>query len=141
MLCSQILDYLQNLTSKLRVKCRSRFIKEQNVRIHTKCPCNGYPLLLSTRELRRICIFLIFKTHLFKQVSCMSVNFFFISFLNPYRCICNILHYRMMWEQIEILEHQTEGSIKIDLSAVFSFQICNASEQCRLTRSRWPNNG
>ena len=140
MLCSQILDYLQNLTSKLRVKCRSRFIKEQNVRIHTKCPCNGYPLLLSTRELRRICIFLIFKTHLFKQVSCMSVNLILVSFLNPYRSICNILHYRMMREQVEVLEHQTECSIKIDLSTVFSLQIGNASKQCRFTRPRRTDN-
>jgi len=32
----------------------------------------------------------------------------FISFLHMYRCIGNIFHYCIMWEQVKILKYQTE---------------------------------
>ena len=48
LLVSQTSDYLQHLTGKLRIQCRSRLIKTQDVRLQCKCTGNRHTLLLST---------------------------------------------------------------------------------------------
>ena len=132
MLCCQLFDHFQDLTGQLRVKSGSRFIKEQNLRVHAKGSCNGNPLLLTAGKLERICILPVCQSHLFQQNSCLGIDFFFLSFLHTDRCICDIFQYGKMREKVEILKYQSHLSLFDDLAAVRCLKSCGAAKKSRV---------
>ncbi len=122
MLCRQILDDLQDLPCKFRVKRRRRLIKKQDIRLHGKSPGNGHPLLLPAGELEWICILLILKAHLLEKFPGFQKDFLLLPLLYTQRGIRNIFHHRKMWEQVKILEHQTERPLIADLTEILRLQ-------------------
>ena len=55
----QILNNLQDLSCKFRVKGGCWFIEKQNIRVHTQSPGNGNSLLLSAGELVGVIVFFV----------------------------------------------------------------------------------
>lgn len=55
--------------------------QKQHLRFHRQCPCDRYSLLPSG-ELIRICIRLIRKSHLCKELLRLFIDFFFLSLLH-----------------------------------------------------------
>ena len=128
MLLSKILDNLQDLTGQFWIKCRCRFIKKQDLRIHTERTGNGNSLLLSSGKLKRICLLLVCKAHFLKKASCLGVNLIFLSLLHLQRCIHYIFQYRKMRKQIELLEHQSHITVFDDLTAVRRLKSCGTTQ-------------
>ena len=131
MLCRQILNYLQNLPRQLRIQCRGRFIKKQHLRFHRQCPCDRYSLLLPSGELIRICIRLIRKSHLCKELLRLLIDFFFLSLLHTDRCICNIFDDGKMRKQIKVLEYQTKAGLNLFHLLLFRKSGSSIFHPCR----------
>ena len=63
----QILNNLQDLSCKFRVKGGCWFIEKQNIRVHTQSPGNGNSLLLSAGELVGVIVFFVGQAHFFSE--------------------------------------------------------------------------
>ncbi len=108
----QLAQYLQNAGSYFRVQCRGWLIKKQHFGLHSKRPCNGNPLLLSTGQLTRIAVLLRFQSYLLQKLSCFLLYLLLLPFLHVNRCICNILQYGIMRKQVEALKYQPEAAFQ-----------------------------
>ena len=132
----QVLDDLQDLAGELGVKGRGWLIEEQDVGVHAQGSGNGNSLLLSAGELVGVIVFFVGQAHFFQKLSCLGVDFFFVSFLDFNGGVNNIFDDGKMGEKIEVLEYQADFSIFDDFAGVRDFQTGGAAEQGGLAGTR-----
>ena len=103
-----IVIQLQNFSYHLRIQRRSRLIEQHHIRIHCQRPHDRNTLFLSTGKLIRICICLVCKSNPLQQFFCFFLCLFFRHLFQCHRCKHDIFQDRLMWKQMEMLEHHSD---------------------------------
>ena len=152
----KLLHQLQNLSDHLRIKSRCRLIKQHHIRIHSKRSCNSDTLLLTAGKHIRIGICLIRKTYSLQQLQCRFFSLFLTHKIQCHRCQHDVLFYRLMRKQIELLEYHSDllamtvdihlwicdvGSLKEDFSPGWLLKEIQRTEKCGFTTSGWSDDG
>ena len=102
----QGLNHLKNLPGELRVQGRGGFVKKQYLGIQRQCPGNGHTLALAAGQLAWKRFFLVLQPHLPEQCPGFLIYLRLIPFLHMNGSVRDVLHDRIMGEQVEILEYQ-----------------------------------
>ncbi|CDD36007.1 putative uncharacterized protein [Roseburia sp. CAG:309] len=157
--CRQFFHHAQDSCRDLRIQCRCRLIKEEHFRMHRKRSGNGNTLILPAGQFTRIGIFFFFQSDFFQEFTRFRKHFFFFPLLIVDRCIGNIFYNGKMRKQVKILEHKSKllsgfpkflftgiicrfhnrFSTVCNVAAVDLLQKCRTAEQCRFSRTGWPN--
>ena len=102
-------DDLQHLLRELGVERRSGLVEEEDIRLKAKGACDSHALLLAARKLARIRILTAFKTHLLQKRTGKLFSLRLIFPLDDNGRFHHIAQHRIVREEIEILEHETEA--------------------------------
>ena len=114
MLLRQLADDLEDLSGQLRIQCRRRLVKKQNVRIHAQCSRDRDTLLLATGKLLRIVVFLALEAHLSNECHGFLHDFRLVSLLHMDRSVTEVLEHVVVRKQVELLEYKAK--IALDLA-------------------------
>ncbi len=144
---------VQNFFDHLRVEGRCRFVEEHDLWTHAEAPSDCHTLLLASRELARILVgllgdanpFEIFHGDLLRLVSTHPAR--------PNRRKDQILYYRQMREEVELLENYADLStdlvdmleivgklypVDYDPALLVLLKPVDATDHGRFSRPRWP---
>ena len=157
MLLSEFLDDRQYLSCQFRVESTGRFIETQQGRREGERACDGNSLLLAAAELAGIACGFLFQSHFLQQFKCSVPGLFSASLEYMYLSLCDIAQHREVGEEVEVLKDKAYGepdllkrggmciggrvsfcqcsSLYLYQSAVYPFEIGDAPEKGRLTRS------
>ena len=105
---SQLLHNIENLINHFRVKSTRRLVKQQSLRLHAQRTRNRYTLLLTTAELVRIVVGLLFHANLFQIHMRSSFCFLLRHAAHLHRCQHQVLQNSHMREKIEALEYHAD---------------------------------
>src|SRR5689334_12778437 len=76
--------------------------------MHRQGPRNRHTLLLASRQLRRVIVYLVGETNPGKKLHRLQLDFALISATNVDWTDTDILQRRQMWEQVEALENHAD---------------------------------
>ena len=151
----QTLHNLQDLADHLRIQSRGRFVKEQNIRIHSHSPGDGHPLLLPAGKPVGIFQGFIDESHLIEQFSRLFLCLLLPQLFELHRRQRDIPQHRHVGKQIELLKHHPDllaefvnlfkvvhngNALNDDISFCGHFQQINAAEKGGFTAAGGTDN-
>ena len=103
----QPFDNIQNVADHFRVKRRCRFIEKDHLRIHSKCPHDREPLLLTAGELAGIFILLVLQSDHLQKINRPFIGFILRYFFLENWCNGDVFENGQMGEYVKMLEYHT----------------------------------
>ena len=112
-LVGKVADDPQHLTGQFGVQRAGGLVEAQDVRLHSQCPCDGYPLLLTTGQLVGVVVHPLPQPDILQQPPSLGDDALvalagFLRLGHQLPGQRHILQRRVLREQIEALEHQPE---------------------------------
>ena len=106
----QRLHHLEHVPDQLGIQGRGRLIKQHDLRLHGQGPGNGHPLLLPTRQVRRIfALCLLVQANLAQILDCPVTRIGFRQAKHMHRRLHDIFQRSHVAPQIKVLEHHGQS--------------------------------
>ena len=109
----QVADHGLHLSYHRRIKSARRLVKQYDLRIHGKCPCDGSALLLAAGQLIRVIIFLIRQSYTPQQFYPGLIGLLLWSFQNVHLCLHNVFYHVQVAKQIKRLKYHAHPAMHL----------------------------
>ena len=142
---------VEHFLDHLGVEGRGRLVEQHDLRAHAERTGDRDPLLLATRELRRVFVRLLGNAHPLEVVAGQVFGLLLAEAAAAHRRQSEVAQHRQMREEIELLEDHADlgadlgdvsgvvvelGAVDGDPAGIVLFEPVDAADQRRLARAR-----